>query len=108
MFPSNPLESVRDGMTVVDAAGTRLGQVKRVHMGDPEAASVEGNEPTSVLGGSWVTDLDELGDVPDELRRDLRRAGFLELDGPGLEGTARLVPGDRIADISGETVRLHP
>jgi hypothetical protein len=108
IFSSNSLERVREGMNVLDPQSGQLGHVTRIHMGDPEAASVEGNEPTSVLGGSWATDLDGLGDLPGELRGDLRRAGFLEVDGPGLEGVARLVPGDRIADVLGETVFLHP
>jgi hypothetical protein len=108
LFPSNVLERVREGMTVVDSPGHQLGRVIRLRMGDPDAASVEGNEPTSVLGGSWATDLDGLEDLPDELRRDLRRAGFLEVDGPDLEGAARLIPGDRIAEVSGDTVYLHP
>jgi hypothetical protein len=108
IFSSNLLERVSEGMNVVDADGSRIGEVTGVHMGDPDAASVEGNEPTSVLGGSWVTNLDGLGDVPDELQSDLRRAGFLEVTGPGLKGVDRFIPGDRIADVSSETVHLHP
>ena len=88
IFSSTPLERVREGMIVVDAQGHRLGRVIRVRMGDPEAATVAGNEPTSVLGGSWATDLDGLGDIPDVFRHDLHRAGFVEVEGPDLHGAA--------------------
>jgi hypothetical protein len=110
LLGTNPLERIREGMTVSDASGRPLGTVTRVKMGDPEAVTTEGNEPPpSLLGSAWGGDADGLGDdVPAVLRRHLRRAGFVEVDGPTLHGVERLIPGDRIADVSGDIVRLHP
>jgi hypothetical protein len=109
IFSSTPLELVAEGMTVVDADGRRLGTVIRLHMGDPDAASIAGNEPAqAVLGSGWSADPEGLNDLPNDLARELERVGFLEVDAPGLSGAARFIPGDRVADVSGEVVRLHP
>lgn len=113
IFASTALERVREGMTVLDADGRALGTVTRLQMGDPQAATTAGNEPAAsgglgAFGAFGGGDPEGLGDVPDVLRQDLRRAGFIQVDGPGLEGANRLVPGDRVAEVSGDTVRLHP
>ncbi len=113
IFASTPLERVREGMTVLEADGRPLGTVTRLQMGDPQAATTAGNEPAAsggseTFGSFWGSDTEGLGDVPDALRQDLRRAGFIQIDGPDLEGANRFVPGDRVAEVSGDTVRLHP
>ncbi|HEY3058122.1 MAG TPA: hypothetical protein VGL99_04015 [Chloroflexota bacterium] len=66
-------------------------------MGDPEAVSTSRAD-----ADDW------LPDVPLPFRSQLRRAGFIELDGPHLHGADKYVPGDRIADVVGDTVRLRP
>ncbi len=112
IFATTPLEHVREGMAVTDADGTQLGTVARLRMGDPQAATTAGNEPLTsgadALSSIWRTDVEDFGDVPDVLRADLRRAGYIEVDGSALEGANRFVPGDRIAAVSGDTVRLRP
>ncbi len=127
IFASAPLEQVREGMTVIDAQGGALGTVARLQMGDPQAATTAGNEPSTseaagavmapvaagdrgpgVVASLWDSDAEGLGDVPDVLRRDLRRAGFIQVEGTGLEGANRFIPGDRVAEVSGNSVRLHP
>jgi len=127
IFALAPLERVREGMTVLDADGRPLGTVTRLQMGDPQAATTAGNEPTAsgvpgvvvapasgatgesgAFGSFGGSDTEGLGDVPAVLRRNLRRAGFIQVDGPGLEGANRFVPGDRVAEVSGDSVRLHP
>src|SRR5204863_6254250 len=45
--------------------------------------------------------------LPDQLQRELLRTGFIEVDGHELEGAERYVPGDRIVDVSDNTVRLR-
>ena len=104
VFPVRALERVAEGMTVVDADGRPLGTVSRLHMGDPEAITTEGNEPRQALSEAWTSpriDRPELDDT-------LRRAGFLELEGEGLDDASRVIPGDRVAEVSGDIVRLHP
>src|ERR687883_119181 len=111
VFATTPLELVREGMTVIAAAGRRLGTVDRLQMGDPEGATTAGNEPSPGPGGLgplWGSDIDGLGDVPDQLRAELRRVGFIRVDGPDLKGAERFIPGDRVAQVAGDTVRLRP
>lgn len=127
IFASNALERVCEGMTVLNADGRPVGTVTRLQMGDPQAATTVGNEPSTsgapgavmapaaagdrgpgVVASLWGSDPEGLGDVPDVLRRDLRRAGFIQVEGTGLEGANRFIPGDRIAEVSGNSVRLHP
>jgi hypothetical protein len=126
IFLSTPLEQVREGMSVIDTDGRPLGTVTRLQLGDPQAVTTAGNEPPTsaqagvllapaaateggagVVGSLWGSDVDGLGDVPDVLRRDLRRAGFIQVDGVGLEGAKRFIPGDRIAEVADDIVRLH-
>ncbi len=107
-FATPLIEQVREGMTVVDRAGARVGEVSLVQMGDPEAVTTAGNDyevpglvrdvVRSVVGAE--------PDVPEPLRSRLRRYGFLKVDGPGLMDADRYVRADRIAGITGDTVRL--
>jgi hypothetical protein len=125
-FPTPALERVREGMTVIDESGRRLGTVARVRMGDPQAVTTQSEQPPSGDPGVVVAPTAEAGgptglgfvgpvlgagpgglDVPDSLRHHLLRTGFVEVDGPDLEGPARYVPGDRVADVSDGTVHLR-
>ncbi len=127
IFDSPPLERVREGMAVIDADGRQLGSVRHVQMGDPQAVASAGDAPTTsavpgalvapaaateagpgVLGVPWFGDAEGLADAPDVLRSHLRRAGFIQVEGTILEGANRFIPGDRIAEVSGDVVRLHP
>ena len=48
-------------------------------------------------------------DIPDELRLELLRAGFIELAGAGsTQSQEWYIHGDRIAEVSGDIVRLYP
>ena len=126
-LPTTALERVREGMTVVDESGRRLGTVARVRMGDPQAVTTQGEQspasdpgvvvaPTAEAGGptglGFVAPVLSAGggglDLPDPLRSHLLRTGFVEVDGPDLEGPARYVPGDRVADVTDSTVHLRP
>jgi hypothetical protein len=126
-FPVSPLERVREGMSVVDAQNQRLGRVARVFPGYPNAVSTNDDELPSGLVGMIIAPLENTGgtstvgagyryvidrilddpDVPDELRLELLRSGFIEVDGPGLSGAARYIDGDKVAAISDEDVRLN-
>src|SRR2546421_12325270 len=44
IFPVSPLENVREGMVVVDSQGRRIGTVKRMRLGYPEAVTAEGDD----------------------------------------------------------------
>jgi hypothetical protein len=127
IYAPSSLERVREGMTVLDHAGRRLGTVARIRMGDPQAVTTRGEAPPVTDVGVVVAPAEQTGgslgigavapvlggttfgaDVPDPLAQELLRTGFVEVDGPELEGPARYVPGERIAEVSGDTVRLGP
>ncbi len=115
VFPSQPMERVHEGMAVVDAAGKRLGTVGLFKMGDPEAVTVAGNDPSSAaVAGTGASLGSALGiaspepRVPEPLRRDLLRVGFIKLDGADVPEDARYILADRVDHVSGDTVHLGP
>src|SRR5207249_1306676 len=46
VFKSKLIERVQEGMRVIDANGDDIGSVEHLKMGDPEALTTAGNEPT--------------------------------------------------------------
>ena len=75
------IDQVREGMTVVDMTGERVGTVSAVSIGDPQAVTDQGqhvdesssdmlNELRSILGGDAI---------PDEQAHHLLRAGFVRV-----------------------------
>lgn len=106
------IEQVQEGMRVIDSAGEEIGTVELVRMGDPGAVTVEGEDEGSggegLLGG--VADgigFEDEPDLPGTLRRRLLRFGFIKVDGKGLFSKDRYVKADKIAGVSGDTVRLN-
>ncbi|MDF2759898.1 MAG: hypothetical protein K0S99_2532 [Thermomicrobiales bacterium] len=75
-----PISQVTIGDRVVDSTGKELGKVKFVKMGDPNAATDEGqgdyNPGILGLGG----DLYEMGDLPEQVRHQFLRVGFIHID----------------------------
>jgi hypothetical protein len=109
-FGANLIERVTEGMTVVDPSGEKIGKVEYVQMGDPEAATVEGNEPPrqTIFGqiGQAVAGDEREPDVEEPLRSQLLRYGFLKVDAAGLFGSDRYVRGDLIRAVSGDRVTV--
>jgi hypothetical protein len=128
---TGPITLVREGMTVVDASGEELGTVDQVQMGDPTAVTTQGQDagddggvfaaPVGATGGSGsglgagggglAAPLAASGvggdlDLPEAFGADLRRVGFVKIDGKGLFDRDRYAAADEIADVSGQTVRL--
>ena len=89
------IDQVREGMTVVDVAEQELGTVAYVGRGDRQ-------------GRSANTGMDDEGepDMPEPERSELLRSGFIKVEGPVLTDGDRYVKSDRIAAVSGDTVRL--
>lgn len=74
-----PISQVEIGDRVVDAAGTEVGKVKFVKMGDPNAATAQGQaggEPPIL----WFGDTYGLGDLPPQAQHQLMRVGFILID----------------------------
>lgn len=103
------IELVQEGMRVIDSAGEEIGTVDLVKMGDPEAVTTEGQEAggEGFLGG--IADAFGFGDEPDlppTLQARLIRFGFPMIDSESVLSANRYLRPDRIAAVSGDTVRL--
>jgi hypothetical protein len=105
-----PIELVREGMKVVDAAGNEIGKVDFVRMGDPQAATVS---PAQVdrTGGLLESVADAVAgpnadDLPETLAGDLLRVGYLRIDTKGWFNKDRFVPADAITGVAGDIVRI--
>jgi hypothetical protein len=114
-------------MEVVDAAGTRLGTVRRVVFADSELTRSDAGDPQAqtaeiVPSPADMTDMGALdmvgpslwdreaalGDVPDAVRAHLREVGFLEIDSFDLTEAERYVPGDHIDEVAAARVVVRP
>lgn len=108
VFNTPLIEQVYQGMKVVDATGEEVGEVEYVQMGDPGTVTTAGNEyqePGFIRGVARSIFGDE-PDVPEPLRSQLLRSGFIKVDGPGLLDHDRYVRGDQIRSVADDTVTL--
>ena len=100
---------VTEGMRVVDAAGTELGRVELVRMGDPAAVTTEGQrvgEPDGLVETIAETVSGPEPDLPPSLAARLERVGYIKIDGKGVFAADRYAAADQIADVSDEAVTL--
>ena len=107
---SEPIARVSDGMKVVDAAGDEIGKVRHVRMGDPDAATTRGQEMRG--GDSWLNDFAEAfaggpDDVPESVRNEMVRVGFIQIDAKGLFQSDFVAAAFQIAAVTTDTVELN-
>jgi hypothetical protein len=77
-----PISAVEIGDKVVDSTGKEIGKVKFVKMGDPNAATTEGQWGYSEgFLGLWGNDYD-IGQLPAQFQGQLMRTGFIHIDIP--------------------------
>lgn len=77
-----PISVVEIGDKVVDSTGKEIGKVKFVKMGDPDAATTEGQWGYSEgFLGLWGNDYD-IGQLPEQAQGQLMRTGFIHIDIP--------------------------
>ncbi|MEV0287032.1 MULTISPECIES: hypothetical protein [unclassified Kribbella] len=105
------IAKVRDDMRVIDQAGSELGRVEFVKMGDADAVTTAGQQGEHQEGG-LVGVLGRLiggrePDVPEPLAARLLRTGFVKVDGKGLMGRDLYVTADQIDRVDGEAVHLN-
>ena len=109
------LAQVRDGMDVYDAAGKKVGRVKRVFLGGAVPADRPGQvtEEARREGGYDETFWGDLfesfrpsGGLSDEMRLNLERQGFIEIEGEGLFAADRYATADKIASVGDGRVTL--
>jgi hypothetical protein len=111
IFRTAPIEMVHAGMAVVDNTGDRLGKVEMVHMGDPGASTTRGNEPRPENFAEKILDTfndeDAEPDVPEPLRSQLVREGYVKIDGPGIFDTDRYLRSDQIGRVVDDVVHVR-
>lgn len=104
-----PIAQVVNGMTVVDSAGTEIGTVELVKMGDPESVTAAGQrtgEGEGIVHALADSIFGPEPNVPGELAARLLRTGYVKVDGKGLLDRDRYVASDQIAAVDSGTVRL--
>lgn len=103
-----PIAAVREGMSVVDAAGQDVGKVEEVRFGNPEAASDQGQDRDSggLMEGIANVFTDTDPDVHPQLAARLARVGFVRID-PGLGRKDTFAAADDIERVDGDTVHLR-
>jgi hypothetical protein len=104
VFRNKWMEMVREGMEVVDVDGNSMGTVEFIKMGDPEALTTRGNEPTPSAGVMPMTNESDEPQVPEPLRSDLVRVGFVKIDGKNLFDTDRYFRADTVDRVEGGKV----
>src|SRR5438105_2826552 len=106
---TSAMARVQEGMRVVDAAGEDVGKVEYLQMGDPQAVTAEGNEhrPADLVGAVVERALPEESEpeVPDPLRTELQRTGYIKIGGRGIGSKAQYVSSERVSAVSDDTVR---
>jgi len=99
-----PISLVMNGDTVVDSTGKEVGTVKFVKMGDPNAATDEGQEDDSPgflgFGGASY----DIGNLPEQAREQLMRVGFIHIDVSWADD--RFAGAGQIARVENNTVYL--
>jgi hypothetical protein len=88
-----PIHLVREGMQVVDAAGSEIGKVVLVKMGDPEAITAEHDPEAEPY-------------LPEELAERMLRMGFIKIDRKGLLKPDVYAAADEIDSVDRNLVRL--
>jgi hypothetical protein len=90
-----PIEKVYEGMRVVDANGEEVGKVEFVKLGDPQAASIQGQ------------DEDLMPALPPPFAERLLRIGYALVDRKGLFARDAYIAATDIERVEGDTVYLN-
>lgn len=103
------MTQVQQGMHVVDAAGEDIGTVEDMKMGDPEAATAQG-QGAGVDGGLVGDVAQAFGggepDVPQERAERMLRLGYIKIDTKGLFAGDLYAAADRVDRVERDTVHL--
>jgi hypothetical protein len=99
-----PISRVEIGDKVVDSTGKEIGKVKFAKMGDPSAATAEGEEGYNPSFLGFRGDPYDLNQLPEQAREQLLRVGFIHIDIPW--ATDRFAGAGQIARVEGNTVYL--
>ncbi|UFU02537.1 hypothetical protein LQF12_13720 [Ruania suaedae] len=104
---TGPITEVREGMTVFDSGGEKVGTVRDIQMGDPGATTSAGQENdrgNSLVGN--VADALRIDSLPEAARERLMRVGFVRVDSSGLFHRDRYAASDEIGAVKDDAVHL--
>ena len=111
---SNPLTGVREGMNVLDRSGVKIGSVEWVKLTDedPETSSVEQLSPDTTNAHNDtlvdnILDAFRVDEVPDEIREQLLRKGFIRVDADGIFASDRYVLPEQVTSVVDKDVVLN-
>lgn len=111
---TNVLQSIHEGMTVVDAANDEIGTVEFVKLVDTdpvtgEPVAADGDDPEARNPTLMDTIAEAFGadEVPDVVRERLLQSGFIRMDADGLFASDRYVLPEQIAGVMGGRVQLN-
>jgi hypothetical protein len=102
------IEQVREGMHVVASDGKKVGKVKDLKMGDPEAVTAEGQTDPET-GGLVTTGIDafaETSKLPHHTAERLLRIGYIEVDRTGLFTGHAYFAADELDRVEDDTLWL--
>lgn len=95
-----PIARAHEGMRVVDAAGTNIGQVQEVSMGDPQSVTSagQGSSERGVIAAA-VHIFDGGDQLSPQAHERLARLGYVRIDTAGMFEGDRYAASDQLDDI---------
>ncbi|AUZ34943.1 hypothetical protein C3B78_11080 [Arthrobacter sp. PGP41] len=102
------IEQVREGMHVVASDGKKVGKVKDLKMGDPEAVTSDGQTDPET-GGLVNTSVDGFAAesrLPHHAAERLLRIGYVKVDRSGLLAGHAYFASDELDRVEGDTLWL--
>jgi uncharacterized protein YrrD len=119
----NFLTQIREGMTVYDREGKKVGTVEDIYFGEVDPQTDEfGLGPQDVSGpgaagesrgavdfafGGIISPSGEIGEMDETVRKRLLREGYVRMDTSGLFSSDRYILPDTIKSISEDAVHLR-
>ncbi|GIV95541.1 MAG: hypothetical protein KatS3mg057_0198 [Herpetosiphonaceae bacterium] len=112
------LEMIREGMEVYDHDGQQIGTVEQVYFGATAGRTADQGRDAATAANpdvsrdeSLVEEFAEIfaapSKLPEVLRNQLLRRGFIRVDASGLFANDRYVMPNQIAGVSGDRVMLR-
>lgn len=110
------LTQIREGMDVYNYNEERIGEVERVFFGsvsereDARGTGAVTPDNVETRDHSWfdaLANVFDTDDIPDELREQLQRKGFIRIDSGGLFSSDRYATPDQIAAVHEDRVILR-
>lgn len=102
------IEQVREGMNVVASDGKKIGKVRALKMGDPEAVTSDGqtDPETGGLVNTVIDGFAASSNLPRHTAERLLRIGYVQVDKAGLLAGHAYYASDELDRVEGDTLWL--